>query len=307
MKEKEVKKAIQRYFAERGFFVPPVELNIGVRPDVSAFKWEGTHEVSAICVECKAVKTVRSLFDTILNQAREYQVSFPHVYLATPDLTDQTLQALTGPLKSFRIGLLCVSDDMEVKEKIESNVSPRLRYVDFLFKVRQRAVAMLTYRSLVSENEIFDINVQNPEEVHCFMKNKAANYLLGTYPDGNYHFGICIEQIDNVRKTLGGVDTQSFHRLFEQLPNGYYLDIAYIDTYRPREVSWPVLRTKTSSLTADDTEWLVEYCKEKRWKVRLIIHKKTWSKYEVLKKSEHEKKVGDIIEELISIRHFLLP
>ena len=75
LREKKVKEAIQSYFKDHDFFVPPVELNIGVRPDVSTFKWEGTHELSAIGVECKAVRSVRSLIDVILNQAREYQLA----------------------------------------------------------------------------------------------------------------------------------------------------------------------------------------------------------------------------------------
>lgn len=306
MKESEVKSSVERFFRDQGYYVPPREFNIGVRPDVSAFKWEGDHEIRSIAVECKKTKRIRPLIETALIQAREYQLAFPYVYLAIPEIKEESRETLIGILSSLRMGLLCVDDEGEVKELGGSGVSPRLRYFDFLFKVRQRAVAMLTYKEVAVDGEPFDLNVQNPLEVHCYLKKEASNFLLANWPDGDYYFGICIEQKDNVRKTLGKTTVEKLYQLVSALPEGYFIDLAYIDTYWPSEVSWSVIRTKASIFTKKDFEWLLEYCKNKNWKVRLILHKKVWLKYEALSKSNHESRVRKVKEEIGPLRQALL-
>jgi len=305
MEEREVKSFIEKFFKEKGYYVPTVEFNIGVRPDVVAFKWEGEYEVKAIAVECKKARQIRSLMETVLSQAREYQLAFPQVYLATPKLGDKVLEALEGTLRSLRIGLLSVEDDGKVERVIEPKISPRLTYGDFLFKVRQRAVAILTYKEIATEGKPFDLNIQKPSEVHCYMKKEAANFLLSNWPDADYYFGICIEQKENVKQTLGKISGEVLHKLISDLPEGYLIELDYVDTYRPREVSWPILRTRTSELSRKDVEWLLGYCRRNNWKTRLIIYKKVWGKHEVLSKSEHEGRVRTVKNELSNLRRVL--
>ena len=157
-------------------------------------------------------------------------------------------------LDSLRIGLLSVQDDGKVESIFESRISPRLTYKDSLFKVRQRAVAILTYKEVGVEGKPFDLNVQNPLEVHCYLKREAANFLLSNWPGADYYFGICIEQEENVKRTLGNIRGELLHKLVRDLPERYLIDLAYIATYRPREVSWPILRTKTSKFSKKDVE-----------------------------------------------------
>lgn len=306
MKESEVKSSVERFFSDQGYYVPPSEFNVGVRPDVSAFKWEGDHEIRSIAVECKKTKLIRSLIETALTQAREYQLAFPYVYLAIPEIKEEPSKTLIGILSSLRMGLLCVDDEGEVKELREPEISSRLRYFDFLFKVRQRAVAMLTYREIAVSGDPFDINVQNSSEVHCYLKKEAANFLLANWPDENYYFGICIEQKENVKNTLGKISGKVLHNLLRELPEGYIVDLQYIDTFRPREVSWSILRTKVSELSETDVEWFLDYCRKNEWKTRLILHKRVWLKYEALSKSKHESRVRKTKEELTPLRQALL-
>ena len=306
MKASEVKSSIERFFRDQGYYVPPREFNIGVKPDISAFKWEGDHEIRSIAVECKKTTRIHPLIETALTQAREYQLAFPYVYLAIPEIKEESREPLIGILAPLRMGLLCVDGEGEVKELREPGVSPRLRYSDFLFKVRQRAVAILTYREVAVDSEPFDLNVRNPLEVHCYLKKEASNFLLSNWPDGDYYFGICIEQKDNVRKTLGKTTVEKLYQLVSALPEGYLIDLTYVDTYRPREVSWSVIRTKASHFTKKDFEWLLEYCKNKKWKVRLILHKKVWLKYEALSKNNHESIIRKTKDELTPLRQTLL-
>ena len=49
--EKRVKEAVQRFFQKQKYYVPRKEFNIGVRPDVVAFKLKNNYEVDAFAVE----------------------------------------------------------------------------------------------------------------------------------------------------------------------------------------------------------------------------------------------------------------
>lgn len=306
MKESEVKSSVERFFRDQGYYVPPKEFNIGVRPDVSAFRWGGDHEIRSIAVECKKTRWIRPLIETALTQAREYQLAFPYVYLAIPEIKEESREILMGILGSLRMGLLFVGNDGRVKELKEPGISLRLRYFDFLFKVRQRAVAILTYKEVAVDGEPFDLNVQNPLEAHCYLKKEAANFLLANWPDGDYYFGMCIEKKKNVRKTLGKISGETLYKLLRELPEGYLIDLQYIDTSRPREVSWSILRTMVSEISEMDVKWILDYCRKNKWKIRLILHKKVWLKYEVLSKSNHESRVRKAKEEIRPLRQALL-
>lgn len=307
MEEKKVKDHVKRFLNEEGYYVPRVEFSVGVRPDVVAFKWRNEYEIEAIAVECKRAKQIRSLTEAMLSQAREYQLCFPKVYLATPIVRNEALKALKTLAYTLRIGLLSVQSNGKVERKLEPMISPRLNYDDFLLKVRQRAAAILTYKKVVSEGKSFNINVQNPLEVHCYVRGKAANFLLSNWPDrNNYYFGVCIEQKENVRRILGKITAETLHKLISGLPKGYLIDLDYIHTYKPREVLWPILRTETSNFSKEDTEWLLKYCKQSNWKVQLIFHRKVWHKYEILSKNQHEERVRKVKNQLRHLRETLI-
>ena len=304
MKESEVKDAVRTHFEGQGYFSPEKEFNIGVRPDVVAFRWISEYEIRALAVECKKTRRIRSLMETGLTQAREYQLAFPYVYLASPKLGTEVANTLSNTLNILRIGLLSVRHTSEVEEETKPNISPRLNYSKFLYRVRQRAAAILTYKEVVGEP--FDLNVQDPDDVHCYRKKEVANYLINNAnPEGHYYFGICIEQQKNVKQTLEKMGKKHLHKLVADLAEEYVVDLAYIDTYRPREVSWPVLIRGVRGFSEGDARWLLDYCRKKRWKIRLILCRKVWEKNEVLSRTEHKIRVERVTKELTPLRQTL--
>jgi hypothetical protein len=304
VKESDVKKAVIQYFEGRGYFVPSVEFNIGVRPDVSAFKWANLYEIENIAVECKTTRHPRSLIQTCLTQAREYQTAFQHVYLAAPTLGDKSLQTIKSVLSLLRMGLLFVDEKLHVSVENESNTSPRLDSTEFLYRVRQRAVAILSYRDAFGVD--FNLNFPDHEIVYCFFKAEPANFLLSNaYSGRDYFLGICIEQKDIVKSTLGQVKHQLLHKMLSTLPGEYSVDLEYIDTYRPREVSWSTLSKTIENISADDVKWILEYCKNADWKIRFLVMKKVWEKDELLSRDEHRKRIEAVKSELLPIRRTL--
>jgi len=304
VKESDVKKAVIQYFEGRGYFVPSVEFNIGVRPDVSAFKWVNLYEIENVAVECKITRHPRSLIQTCLTQAREYQAAFQHVYLAAPTLGDKSLQTIKSLLSLLRMGLLSVDEKLRVSVESESDTSPRLDSTEFLYRVRQRAVAILSYRDVFGGD--FDLNLPDHEIVYCFFKGEPANFLLSNaYSGRDYFLGICIEQKGNVKSTLGQVKHQLLYKMLSSLPSGYSVDLEYIDTYKPREVSWSILSKTIENISIDDVKWILEYCKNAGWKIRFLLMKKIWDKDELLSRDEHIKKIGAVKSELLPIRHRL--
>lgn len=305
MKESEVKKAVTEYFRKRGYFVPKAEFDIGVRPDVSAFRWRGPYEIENIAVECKPFKSLRSLIETCLGQAREYQLAFQHVYLSTPKRGSSSLNTIMDVLAQLRMGLLSVDEKRGVSLELEPRISPRLVNAEFLSKVRQRAVALLTYRDSVEPD--FDLNFADSEIVYCFKKGEPANFLLSNaYLGRDYFFGICIEQIRIVKATLGGIGHGIFHKMLSDLPRDYSIDLEYIDTYKPREVSWSALTKAVKDVTLEDARWMLEYCRQASWKIRLLIMRKVWDKDEILSRSEHRERVEEVKSSLLPMRRKLV-
>jgi len=299
LKESEVRNAIKDYLRDNKYYVPEKEFNIGVRPDVVGFQWIDNFEIKSIAVECKTFVSSRLLIETALNQAREYQLAFPYVYLATPNLKNH--RELEGVFRSLRIGLFMV-DGAKAKEIFKADISPRLDYDDFLFKVRQVAAAILTYREVIGEP---DVNIPYPGEVHCYIKEESANFLLSNYPkDRNYYFGICVEKKENVRK-LERVSKDNFYKLIQALPEEYLIRLDYVDTYKPREVCWLVMGTRVQELSSEDIEGLLDYCKKKEWRTRFILWRKVWEEDEALSKREHKRRLEKVIEELTPIKELI--
>ena len=304
MKESEVKRAVMKYFRQQGYYVPKAEFNIGVRPDVVAFKWVEPYEIMNIAVECKPTKYPRTLIETGFTQAREYQGAFQYVYLATPRLDDKSLGTIRESFRHLRIGLLTVDNNFRVTEEFKPEVSPRLYANEFTHKVRQRAAAILTYRDVFGQD--FNLNVQDSDALHCYMKEVAANFLLSNaYSSGNYSFGICIEQKRNVEKTLGTVTHQLLSEMLTNLSGEYFIDLQYIDTYKPREVSWSILSKAVENISENDVKWILNYCKDKDWKIRFTIMKNVWKQGELLSREEHRERIEAIRKELLPLRHKL--
>ncbi|MEM2771991.1 MAG: hypothetical protein QXQ92_06530 [Candidatus Nezhaarchaeales archaeon] len=123
-------------------------------------------------------------------------------------------------------------------------------------------------------------------------KKVAPNFLLSNgLGDYDYYFGICLEQAKNVERALGKSDFNELYELIRGLPENYLIEFMYIDTYKPKEVSWPLLFKKVVSLSGEDVKWFIKYSKENDWKTRMLIMRKVWKKREILSRSEHKKRV----------------
>jgi len=307
MKEHEVKRAINSYFEDRDYFVPSTEFNVGVKPDVTAFKWAGNdYEIKTVAVECKANKTLRKLMEVASTQTRALQVYFPHVYLAHPALRQNDLAALRSILKPLHIGFLSVDPrNGEVSENFPTNVSATLKYDDFLFQVRQRAAAVLAYIDVFGRSQDLNTPVRFPSLVACFVKEQANFLLRNDFPDENYHLGICVEQKRYAKKALSNVKPTSFHKLLTDLNGNYSLDLEYVAAYRPREVYWPLLREKVNELSLVDVRLLLNICRQKDWRIRLMVHKIVWQKDEVLNRHKHQRRIQTAKSELEPLRQLL--
>jgi hypothetical protein len=304
--EKEVKGTVCDYFRREGFFVPkkevPIDLRpeVTVRPDVSAFKWKNEYEIECIAVECKGITQPKSLIETSFTQAREYQLFFPYVYIAAPKLAKNNEETLKNSLRLLGMGLIS-SDRKQASLELRHGSSPRLNNSRFLYCVRQRAAAILTFKDLFKEPHF----TLTHDEVDCFDLD-APNYLLwNANIAGNYEFGLCIEKIENVGRALGNVSVKDFYDSLVSLPAAFYVALMYIETYKPREVSWSVLNESVEHLSHDDAQWILDYSRSKKWKTRLLVMSKVWCKNEVLGRKECTERVQKIKSELLKLRTLL--
>ena len=93
--------------------------------------------------------------------------------------------------------------------------------------------------------------------------------------------------------------------MLTSLSGEYFIDLEYIDTYKPREVSWSVLSKKVGNVSKNDVKWILDYCKEKDWKIRFTIMRNAWDKDELLSREEHRERIEAIKKELLLIRNKL--
>ena len=114
--------------------------------------------------------------------------------------------------------------------------SLRLSEQEYVVRVRQRIVAIWAYKEVFKQDFKFEKNLVEPEVVHCYVKEEAPNFLLTNYW-GDYYAGICLEQQKHVEAILPKVNSAELHKLLQKLPEGYVAEFAYIDTYKPKEVS----------------------------------------------------------------------
>lgn len=307
MKEKEVKEAVKKYF-EKEFNLVRTEFDIGgARADIAAFKWDDNYMIKAIAVECKGTQNVHSLVESAQEQAREYQIAFPYVYLAIPSIREN--KKLKNMLELLRIGLLSVSEEGKVKEELEPDHSLRLKWDEYFLKVRQRAIAIWTFSKVAAPEVDKKIDVEyNPNGVACWI-NEPANFLITNnevQTEGDYHFGVNIEQTKNVEGIIGNCDCNHLYNLISSLPASYIFRICYIYTRRPRTVWHPILIKRVRELKSEDIEWLVDYSRKNKWKTGVFIEREAWEKYEALEKEEHLKRAKRIADELKELRSYLL-
>jgi hypothetical protein len=310
MRESNIKNAVKKFFEREGLFVPETEFNVGIRPDVTGFKWLNSYSIDCRAVECKVAKVPRWLLTPdILNRLRKLQRFFPQVYLASPvPKKNEDVEAVQMTLRQWKVGYIPVDQNLVVKEKIlDPKTSPNLDRYDCLLHVRQRLALVLTYINVFNPpKEDLEIRIGDPGIVWCFVK-EAANYTAGNgFIDGDYHLGVCVEQKENVRKTLNKIDPKELFQVLIDLPENYLIKYEYIDTYRPREVSQIFLHKKTSGLTGEEVKYVAgTLCKELKYKVRFHVHRKIWAKHEVLSKEEHQRRMEQAKGELEPLRKLL--
>ena len=307
IKEADIKEAVIKLFEKDSDYLLVKEpFNVGVIPDVVAFRWVDDYQIEAIAVECKGSKgdtlAAKYIIDFATEQARKYQAYFPYVYLATPRVSESEEEVVRKILATLRIGWICVNNK-KANLQSEALVSPRLVESEYIIKVRQRLVAIWAYNEVFGGD--FNRNLMEPEVVHCFTKEDFPNFLLTNYL-GDYYCGICLEQQPNVKAILPNIKPDDLHRLLQELPEEFIAEFAYIDTYKPKEVSWPLLRKKANQLSLQDVNWLKDFAKRMRWKTRIMLLGKVWGRSEILSRDEHKRILEKVKEEVTPVKEYLV-
>ena len=158
-------KAVCDYFTNRGYFVIRGKFNVGVIPDVVAFRWnDDGYTIDCIAVECKGKMPKQAIVNTALQQAISYQKFFPKVYIACP-VPSPALPKWISEL--FRVGFIPVDkrgvDDNSIEE---ASISLRLNDVEFVRQVRNRAALLLAYMDLLGSSD-FQYSTMEPGYIWC--------------------------------------------------------------------------------------------------------------------------------------------
>lgn len=261
--------------------------------DLPSSQWVDEYEIKSVAVERKGSASPKSLMEAALTQACEYQLFFPYVYLAAPNIKSGSLTEALGPL---RLGLF-MYDGSDFSNILDAKVSSRLDCDEFLYKVRQVAAGILSFKEVLDEPSI---NMPKPGELHCYT-TEPSNFLLTNHSsDNNYYFGINLEKQDNVRK-LKEVSRQTLFESITNISDDYWIGVDYIETYKP-PISWNLMNVRVRDLSQEDVYWLMEYSKEKNYKTRLVICKEVWDEDEVLSYEKHKKRIENTVEELRPIK-----
>lgn len=306
LEEPQIRKKVMDFLENDGYLtIKEFELN-GIKADIAAFKWKSDYEIEAIAVECKGGTTnINSFIEAALKQAREYQIAFPQVYLAVPAIRKP--EELINVIRKLRIGLFTVDENGKAKKESEADFSLRLKEEDYFLKVRQRAVALWCFKSIGIDLNQIKVKY-NPQGIACWTVERA-NYLI-TNEDiqtgNNYHFGVNVENVGNIRKSIGKSNPEKLYEIIKNLPENYILRVDYNHTYRPRPVYHPILIKPLSEIDINDIKWMIGYCNGIKGKARVFVSRKVWGLYEALRKDEHFKRVKEVIDETKELRKYLL-
>lgn len=302
--EPKIRKSIMKFLKNEGYLViKEFELD-GRKADIAAFKWKNDYEIESIAVECKGgTKNINTFIEAAWKQAREYQIAFPHVYLGIPAIEKLKLEDLINAIKRLRIGVFTVDDNESVKKEA-ADFSLRLKEKDYFLKVRQRAAALWSFKESTKKDEDEITEEYNPYGIACWTKGKV-NYLITNgdiQADKNYHFGVNVEKIKNIKS-----DPEKLYRIIRNLPDEYILRIDYNYKDKPRAVYHPILIKRVNEIDIKDIKWMINYSKELEGKklgaIRIFISKKVWNLYEALRKDEHLRRIEKVINETEELRN----
>jgi len=264
LEEPKIKKLVMNFLKEKGYLViKEFELD-GIKADIAAFKWKNDYEIEAVAVECKGKKSIVSYIEAAQKQARLYQVAFPRVYLAIPTIKDEQKEMLKTAIDRFRVGVITVDANKKIDKLPDVNFSLKLKEEDYLLKVRQRAVALSCFKES-TKADLDKIKIKyNPYGIACWTVEQA-NYLITNediQTDKNYHFGVNVENTENIKKSIGQSSSEKFYKIIKNLPENYVLRVDYNHTYRPRPVYHPILIKPVNEIDIKDIEWMINYCKK---------------------------------------------
>jgi len=292
MKEPEVTSAVEDYFRSERYFVIRGKFNVGVKPDVVAFKWADDYRMKCVAVECKGKVSRQTIVNVALKQAISYQKFFPEVYIACPSLNG----TLGNWLKVlFKVGFIPVSNKgVEKSNIIEAEMSPRLADKDFIIHVRNRAALLLAYRDIFGSG--FEYGTDVPGYIWCSTQ-KGLGFTTNNY-HGAFYAGVNIELAEQVRKSLLKVSTQKLYSIINNLPPTYFLHLRAIETYRPRLVEYTLLRKQVRDLTKEDVSFIIEEAKRRHGRICLQINRIVWDESEILSRRDYQARLKEAYEEV---------
>jgi len=223
--EKVLYEPVTNYFLNRGYFVvsgspkPDIAgtsefgLNVEGRPlrvDIVAARWDDSHQIETVAVECKMLGSTARSVGAGLSQATDYQVAFDRVFIATE--TIGTLGSKKSVLDALGIGHLQVDSRNKVRVIIEGDFRNKERFDNNIRadQVTPRLIMFLAFTEALSKPIRYGETFGGGGYI---AKDMGYNIQLNCWIDSRtkrLFFGINVEHIDSFRHILRTLDWSEF-------------------------------------------------------------------------------------------------
>jgi hypothetical protein len=273
----------ENYITLSEFVIP------GGRADIVGFRWQGTHEVDCIGVECKPGSiSPRAIYLLLSDQISQYRKSVPYFYLALPERTK--LDAIAKFCEVNHTGLIVVKDQMlDVVRKVDY-VNPSFDHSVFLYNVRPRLVLALCFQEIFGHDHV-DLRSQAG---WCCTLGKVQ--FSGYSSDEATFFGVNLE---DVRGSHIGLD--DLKTALNEIKGDTYLEL-WREKYftRGKRTRVPLLAKKVDTMSDEDLDLIV---KAGRADTNMHVHvsQKAWENWESLGRTEHLRRISKAKDNLTDL------
>jgi len=298
---------LEDYFKRKDYFVivdqfslfnPEITSDI---VDVVAVNWAHENLLDAIAVECKMEKEPKISALASIQQAIEYQICFPKVYVATQEgdiKYAKTFFELNG------VGHLAIdSSSTDVIDKLAPKKSVLFDKSVFNLNIKDRLIIVLVFRDIFGKDN-FRYGEMNTHgwAAKDFRSNVQLNCCYDP-DDGIVSSGLNLERKQGFRSLHKKFNTTEFHESLKDLPDDYILGVC-IDLWPRGEGEWIFQNRQANKVSKKDLDIIVNGIKAVLMRNRaterphMWISHDVWSNKHCLSRDEYASKIKTTLVEL---------
>jgi len=289
---------------EFSLFSPEITSDI---VDVVAANWAHENVIDAIAVECKLGEEPKISALASIQQAMEYQICFPKVYVATQkgDIKYvETFFELNG------IGHLEIDfSSTNVIDMLSPKKGVLFDESVFNMNIKDRLIIVLVFRDIFGEGNFRSGEMNTHGWAAKDLRDNVQLNCVYDPEDGGVSSGLNLERKPGFRNLYKKFNTTGFHDSLKDLPDDYILGVC-VDLW-PRGGEWILQNKQANEVAKKDLDTVVNRVKavlmrkKSTERPHMWISHDTWSNKQFLSRDEYVRRIKSTLSELQPVFSYL--